>query len=208
MAAWLASALVAQQGGAEAVEIGRHNSDLLPGGKEADGILGDFVLRNDRIHALISGNLRQRKANMMHDRYDVIPGTLFDLDVAGAGNDQITSFRPGHLSGPVSYVRIVSDGSGGVAEIETVRTAARGDGLYQRHVYRLEPGWQHVRIVSTFHNQSGKAAEDPAATGLEIAPGIRASGSVFENVGSRRHSSRRQHRSVRQAVLRLGTPGR
>lgn len=157
MAAWLAAALVAQQGGAEAVEIGRHNSDLLPGGKEADGILGDFVLRNDRIHALISGNLPQRRANMMHDRNEVIPGTLFDLDLVGAGNDQITSFRPGHLSGPVNYVRILSDGSGGAAEIETVRTAARDDGLYQRHVYRLEPGWQHVQILSTFHNQSGKA---------------------------------------------------
>ena len=154
MAGWLAAFLVAQQGGAEAVEIGRHNTDLLPSGKEADGILGDFVLRNDRVHALISGNLPQRRANMMHDRYDVIPGTLFDLDLAGAGNDQITSFRPGHLSGPVSYVRIASDGSDGAAAIETVRTAARGDGLYQRHVYRLEPGWQHVEILSTFHNES------------------------------------------------------
>ena len=121
MAGWLAAFLVAQQGGAEAVEIGRHNTDLLPSGKEADGILGDFVLRNDRVHALISGNLPQRRANMMHDRYDVIPGTLFDLDLAGAGNDQITSFRPGHLSGPVSYVRIASDGSDGAAAIETVR---------------------------------------------------------------------------------------
>ena len=33
----------------EAFEIGPDNKDQLPGGKEADGIIGDFVLRNDKI---------------------------------------------------------------------------------------------------------------------------------------------------------------
>ena len=48
--------VVAQRGRVEAVEIGRQNTDLLPKGKEADGIIGDFVLRNDRVEALISGS--------------------------------------------------------------------------------------------------------------------------------------------------------
>ena len=38
----------------EAFEIGPQNKDQLPGGKEADGIIGDFILRNDRIEAVIS----------------------------------------------------------------------------------------------------------------------------------------------------------
>ena len=57
-------ALLGQRDPVEAVEIGRHNTHLLPKGKEADGILGDFVLRNNKIEALISGSQPLRRANM------------------------------------------------------------------------------------------------------------------------------------------------
>jgi hypothetical protein len=128
----LALAIAAQNGGVEAVEVGKHNVDLLPGGKEADGIMGDFVLRNNKIHALISGNLPLRRANMATEYGFVTPGCLYDLDLRGANNDQITVFRPGGQGGEVSYVRIVSDGKDGAAILEVVRTAAIGDGLFNR----------------------------------------------------------------------------
>ncbi len=143
---------------AEAIEIGKHNTHLLPKGKEADGIVGDFVLRNQKVHAVISGSLPNRRANMMHDRSVPIPGTVFDLDLVGAENDQITSFRPAHQSGEISYVKILS-ASGNTASIEAVTTAAKGDGLYARHVYSLSAGWQHIEILSTFRNESNEARE-------------------------------------------------
>lgn len=157
----LAVSLTSSSHHAEAVEIGKHNTHLLPRGKEADGIIGDFVLRNGKIHALISGGLPNRRANMMHDRDSSIPGTVFDLDLLGAGNDQITSFRPGHQRGQVSYVKILS-ASGNTASIEAVTTAATGNGLFTRHVYSLGAGWQHLEIFSTFRNESNQAREiDP-----------------------------------------------
>ena len=55
----------------EAIEIGTQNIDQLPGGREADGIIGDFVLRNDRIEAVISGNMPNRKANSMTWRTEI-----------------------------------------------------------------------------------------------------------------------------------------
>ena len=58
-----------------AVEIGKHNTDLLPKGKEADGIIGDFILRNDKIHALVSGNLPGRRANMSTEYRFPTPGS-------------------------------------------------------------------------------------------------------------------------------------
>ncbi len=154
----LAFALTSSSHHAEAIEIGKHNTHLLPAGKEADGIIGDFVLRNQRIHAVISGGLPNRRANMMHDRDSSIPGTVFDLDLVGAKNDQITSFRPGHQRGQVSYVKILS-ASGNTAAIEAVTTAAKGDGLYTRHLYTLESGWQHLEILSTFRNESSQTRE-------------------------------------------------
>ncbi|MBI1897916.1 MAG: carboxypeptidase regulatory-like domain-containing protein [Acidobacteria bacterium] len=147
-------AIVAQKETVEAVEVGRHNTDLLPAGKEADGIPGDFVLRNKKVHALISGAQPLRRANMSTEYAFVTQGVLYDLDLRDATNDQITAFRPGGLGGEISYVRVVEDGSRGAGVIEAVRTAALGDGLYTRHEYRLEPGWQYILVTSTYRNES------------------------------------------------------
>lgn len=145
--------LAAQGDGVEAVEISKENTDLLPAGKEADGIIGDFVLRNDKIHALISGAQPLRRANMSTEYGYVLQGVLYDLDLRGAGNDQITAFRPGGLGREVSWVRVAESGAkAGVVEV--VRTAAKGNGVYERHEYRLEPGWQHLLITSTWRNET------------------------------------------------------
>ena len=149
----------ADREGTEAIEIGHHNAELLPQGKEADGIVGDFLLRNGRIHALIAGNLPERRANMMHEKEFPIPGALIDLDLLGSNNDQITSFRPGHLGGDISYVRVVDDGSDGAASVEAVRTSAKGGGLFTRHEYVLQEDWQHILVRSTYRNDSDGTLE-------------------------------------------------
>ncbi len=162
--------VTAQRDRLEAVEIGRHNLDLLPTGKEADGILGDFVLRNNKIHALVSGSQPLRRANMSTEYTQVLQGCLYDLDLRGEDNDQLTAFRPGGEAGQMSYVKIVDDGSGGAAVIEAVRTAPKGDGLYTRHEYRLEHDWRHVLVTSTYRNESpGPKTIQPAPVwkGLE-----------------------------------------
>ena len=52
------------QAAVEAFMVGPGNTDQLPKGKEADGIIGDFILRNDHITAVISGNQPLRRPNM------------------------------------------------------------------------------------------------------------------------------------------------
>ena len=161
--------IVAQRGRVEAVEIGRHNTSLLPQGKEADGIIGDFVLRNHRVEVLISGSMPLRRANMSTEYGFVTPGCLYDFDLRGESNDQLTAFRPGDFGGEISHVRIVDDGSNGAAVIEAVRSAAKGDGLYTRHEYRLEADWRHILVTSTYRNE-GREPKDvtprPAWKGL------------------------------------------
>ena len=149
-------ALAAQRDPVEAVEIGRHNTRLLPKGKEADGIVGDFVLRNNKIEALISGSQPLRRANMTTEYAYVLQGCLYDLDLRGEANDQLTVLRPGAEGGEISYVQIVEDGSNGTAVIEAVRTAAKGDGLYTRHEYRLENDWQYILVTSTYRNEGSE----------------------------------------------------
>ena len=51
-------------GKVEVIEISPRNTSDLPGGKEADGIIGDFVLRNSNIEVTIGSGAPNRKANM------------------------------------------------------------------------------------------------------------------------------------------------
>lgn len=138
----------------EAFEIGPDNKDQLPRGKEADGIIGDFVLRNDKVEAVISANLPLRRANMstFYGTNGISPGCLYDLTLRGAHNDQLTCFSPSGQQGPVSWVRVAKDGKDGEAVIETVVTSPNNGGLYKRHEYRLRDGWQGVLVVTTYRN--------------------------------------------------------
>lgn len=140
----------------EAFEVGPGEKEQLPRGKEADGIVGDFVLRNDRVEAVISGNLPHRRANMstFYGPDGITPGCLYDLTLRGANNDQLTVFAPTDQRGPVSWVRIVKDGKDGEAVVETVTTAANHRGIYRRHEYHLRDGWRGVQIVTTLRNET------------------------------------------------------
>jgi len=159
LAVVLVWSLAAQREEVIAVEISEENTNLLPQGKEADGIIGDFVLMNGRVHALVSGNQPGRRANMTTEYRFPTPGCLYDLDLRGAANDQLTAFRPGNLGGELSWVRVASDGRDGAAVVEAVRTAAKGGGLYTRHEYRLERGWNYLLVTSTYRNESRKPVE-------------------------------------------------
>lgn len=139
----------------EAFEIGKHNVSELPKGKEADGIIGDFILRNDMVTALISSNKPMRKANMGTMWNAVTPGCLYDLTYNGEDNDQLVVFMPCNQQGPVSYVRIVDDGStSDAAEIEVVVSAASNGGLSKRHLYRIRDGWKGIAVITTLINES------------------------------------------------------
>src|SRR5262249_22187119 len=104
--------------GSEAIEIDRHSTDLLPKGQEAEGIIGDFLLRNSRIEALIAGNQNNRRPNFLPVEIAGLavgdaeppPGALYDLDRRNGHNDQLTVFRPSGVTGEASYVRILQPG--------------------------------------------------------------------------------------------------
>ena len=83
--------LAAPLSAAEVFEAALGRETELPKGKEADGILGDFVLRSDKVEATISHNAPLRRANMstFYGPDGVSPGCLYDLTLRGAANDQL-----------------------------------------------------------------------------------------------------------------------
>ncbi len=130
----------------------------LPKGKEADGIRGDFVLRNDKVAATISHNAPLRRANMstFYGADGVSPGCLYDLTLRGADNDQLVCYAPaGH--GEVSYVKTVATKKANEAAVESVKTAARNEGVFKRNEYRVKDGIQGLFITTILRNESTKA---------------------------------------------------
>lgn len=142
---------------AEVFEAALGRETELPKGKEADGILGDFVLRSDKVEAVISQNSPNRKANMstFYGEDGVTPGCLYDLTLRGANNDQLVVYGPcGH--GPVSYVKILDSKEKSEAAAESVTTAAKNGGVYKRHEYRVQDGTQGIFITTTLRNETDK----------------------------------------------------
>ena len=143
--------------GAEAFEAALGREKELPGGKEADGIRGDFILRSNVVEAVISQNSPRRRANMSTFYGDdgVTPGLLYDLTLRGANNDQLVCYGPmGH--GPVSYVKVVPNEDSTSAAVETVVTAAKNGGVFKRHEYRVKDGIQGIFITTLLRNESDK----------------------------------------------------
>lgn len=145
----------------EAFEVTAALTSHLPGGKEADAIIGDFLLRNDLVEAVISGNLPMRRANMstFYGADGITPGCLYDLSLRGMHNDQITVFTPSHQQGAVSWVRVLeaSRPGGEQASVECFVSAEKAGGISRRHVYELRDGWQGLLITTTLRNESDKA---------------------------------------------------
>ena len=140
----------------EILEIGPYQTDQLPGGKEADGIIGDFVMRNDLIEAVVSHRAPNRRANMstFYGEDGITPGSLYDLTLRGVDNDQLTIIAPLDQRGDVSYVRIAQEGEEAI--IETVVSSAINAGIYKRHAYHLRDGWQGLLVTSEVRNETDK----------------------------------------------------
>ena len=128
----------------EVFEISKNNVDLLPKGKEADGIIGDFVIRNTLIECLIGGSADNRKANMgaFWGADGVTPGCLYDLCLRGSKNDQLTIFSPSRQQGKVSYVRPSPGGNG----VEVVVSSALSGSLFKRHLYQVKENEAGITI--------------------------------------------------------------
>lgn len=143
------------QAAPEAFEITAKTTQLLPRGKEADGNIGDFLLRNDRVEAVISANLPLRRANMstFYGADGITPGCLYDLTLRGSNNDQITVFTPAQQQGAVSWVRLLPAKE--EVAVECVVTAESGGGISRRHVYSLRDGWQGIKVTTTLKNETG-----------------------------------------------------
>ena len=146
-------------GEVEVIEISPKNTSILPGGKESDGIIGDFVLRNSKIEITIGGSAPTRKANMgaFWGPNGVTPGCLYDLTLRGTNNDQLTIFSPSKQQGRVSYVKIGNDQKSVVTHVSSALTG----GLTKTHTYSLDEEDWGLTITSKLFNGTKEKISGP-----------------------------------------------
>lgn len=131
-------------------------------GKEGDAIIGDVVLRNEYLTAVIAQPLQSRNANMtVRD----IGGALIDLTVTDRPNDQLSCYYPcGRATRFSEWSFQVDDETvelvdaplgGGRAEV-TVQTTGN-DPI--RVTYRLDSSSRYLTVIQEGASLSGKSAE-------------------------------------------------
>lgn len=161
MRLWLAVmlTLLARSRPAAAAEIVRLDADtwqLAPAGKERDAIYGDYVIRNDRVVAVIGGAAPNRNA---HYNCRNVQGAVIDFTLRGAENDQLTAFKPhGESTGAPLATRIeVLQASGPEVRLRAVLPASAAHPVEAVTEYRLRDGDAHLVIVTRYRNPGEQA---------------------------------------------------
>jgi hypothetical protein len=129
-------------------------------GKEADGIYGDLVLRNERILAVVGEPTPHRRANMAVAR---VGGALVDFTLRDAPNDQLTIYHPGGGDRVFRFVAAGADDTPGDPAkgvlrgrrvwLTCVSDAAPGQPALEI-TYTLADGAEHL-LVETVHSNPG-----------------------------------------------------
>jgi hypothetical protein len=126
--------------------------DLI-GGPAADGKIGDYLMKNEKI-AIIIGN----KGN--YHGYMRSGGNVLDAALAGTHYDLLDEFHT-YFGWPkqliAEKIEIVNDGSNGKAAIIKVSGHhSHIDGVKVTSWYILDPGVNYLKIVTKLVNNSGK----------------------------------------------------
>ena len=170
---------------ADLVQLDNANwQEFAPRGKEVDAIYGDYVMRSDKLVAVIAQAISTRHANLTVRN---VGGAVIDLTLRDHLNDQLSAFYPhggeAEFSGPIDWVEAFgTEDSSTVADSDAVaRLAFRAsppgnrsdDGLAPPEIvvgYELEDGADFLTVVSKVANDS----ESPLR--IRLRDGVRADG--------------------------------
>ena len=152
----------------ELIKITPENYDaIVPGGKETDAILGDWVLRNDKMVAVIAQPLPGRKANMT---VRGVSGMLIDFTRRYFESDQLSCFYPAsgrylfedaaqyhcEVDGVASQSLSADRYTGSTISLVLSGTPLAADGTTAQITYTLhkDRDWIEYRVVLTNNSKA------------------------------------------------------
>lgn len=178
--AWVFGRLDDEKQLVEVAQLSEANWDkLVPQGKEVDAILGDFVLRNRFVTAVIAQPIATRHANMtVRD----VGGCLIDLTARPNESDQLSAFYPGarRIAFRSAEARDAQGQKIDLAKLSVTQTAAgeivvsseAGEGRPRVEVsYRLTASSPFVTVTSKFFNEGEKPVLVPLTDDVRLDHG-------------------------------------
>jgi hypothetical protein len=140
----------------EIIRLTRHNLALLPHGKEVDGMPGDWLIRNDKLVAVVGAAVWDREANQM---VSSIQGAVIDLTTRAADNDQLVVYYPQGARVDVRSADtiVVLAAHGASVQLKAIRYATAAEPYTAETIYTLRDGETALQVVTEYCNTSGSA---------------------------------------------------
>lgn len=159
---------------AELVQLTEGNWDeLVPQGKEVDCIYGDYVLRSDRVVAVIGQAVEGRKANMTVKN---VGGAVIDLTRRDAQSDQLSCYYPHsgtyRLTGPVDWPEQWEvDADAAQLAFQAKSTSPNADPSIETIIgYELVDGQDYLTVKTLLVNKAEKSRR------VKLVDAVRADG--------------------------------
>ena len=137
----------------EVIRIDGRNKHLLPKGKEVDGMIGDWIMKNDKSVAVIAAAYPDREANQM---VSSIQGAVIDFTTLASNNDQLVVFYPqgARVDVPSADTIIVLQGKGNVIQLKVVKYATPQEPFTAETTYTLRDGKTYLEVSTEYQNTS------------------------------------------------------
>lgn len=146
--------------GGEVIQLTKDNLNLLPKGKERDGMAGDWIIKNDKVIAVLGAAAPDREANQM---VSSIQGCVIDFTSFEDNNDQLTVFYPqgARVDVPAADTAIVMKGKGKKVQIKFIKYPTDREPYTAETIYTLKNGESQLLIETTYSNDSSSPLEIP-----------------------------------------------
>ncbi len=138
---------------AEIIRINSTNRHLLPKGKEVDGAIGDWIMKNDKVIAVIADAYPDREANQM---VSSIQGGVIDFTSLKANNDQLVIYYPqgARVDFPAADTIIVLQGKGSAVSLKVLKKASAREPYIAMTTYTLRDGNAYLEVNTEYQNTS------------------------------------------------------
>ena len=140
----------------EVIEINEDNwRTIVPRGKEADWIYGDYVMQNDKLTVVVAKPVESRNANMTVRN---VAGAIIDLTFRYRPSDQLSCFYPGAAEIPIRSLDSNVDDEGVSVTVRSERLDERPDMEVE---YRLNNGDNYITVTSRYANPHDEEIQFP-----------------------------------------------
>lgn len=157
----------------EIIRVTESTIHMAPKGKSMDAIYGDWIMKNDKVIAVIGDAFLGREANM---RVQSIQGAVIDFTSLTENNDQLAAYYPHGIPGPDSRkdpalfadkIEIIKE-KGENIQLLVSRKPSERMPYHCITKYILKDGENFLRVITSYYNDGKESVPINLADNLRL----------------------------------------